>query len=100
MSYRAMRIARGDHTPLAGFDENEYVAAASFGDRDLAGLVEELATVRTATIALFRGLPHEAWPRRGTANGVEVSVRALATIIAGHELHHRELLETRYLGRA
>ena len=99
MSYRAMRIARADKTDLPGFDENEYVPAGSFGERDLASLVEELATVRNATIALLRGLPHEAWPRRGSANGSEVSVRALAAIIAGHELHHRELLETRYLGR-
>lgn len=99
MAYRATRIARADKTDLPGFDENEYVAAASFGERDLASLVEELTTVRNATISLFRGLPHEAWPRRGSANGSEVSVRALACIIAGHELHHRELLETRYLGR-
>jgi hypothetical protein len=99
MSYRALRIARSDRTELAGFDENTYVPAGSFGERDLGGLVEELATVRAATIALFRGLPHEAWPRRGSANGAEVSVRALAAIIAGHELHHRNLLETRYLGR-
>ncbi len=100
MSYRAMRVARGDRTPLAGFDENEFVAAASFGERDLAGLIEELATVRSATIAMLRGLPHESWPRRGSANGNEVSVRALAAIIAGHELHHREILETLYRGRS
>jgi hypothetical protein len=100
MSYRALRIARGDKIDLHGFDENEYVPAGSFGDRDLASLTEELTTVRNATIALLRGLPHEAWPRRGSANGSEVSVRALASIIAGHELHHRELLETRYLGRS
>jgi hypothetical protein len=100
MAYRALRIARADRTDLAGFDENEYVPAASFGERDLASLVEEFTSVRTATITLFRGLPHEAWPRRGTANGAEVSVRALAAIIAGHELHHRELLETKYLGRS
>lgn len=97
MAYRALRIARGDRTELAGFDENEYVPNGSFGERDLASLVEEFATVRSATISLLRGLPHEAWPRRGSANGAEVSVRALASIIAGHELHHRELIETRYL---
>jgi hypothetical protein len=99
MSYRAMRIARGDKTDLPGFDENEYVPAGSFGERDLISLAEELTSVRAATIALLRGLPHEAWPRRGSANGSEVSVRALACIIAGHELHHRELIETRYLSR-
>ena len=100
MAYRALRIARSDQTELAGFDENTYVPAASFGERDLASIVEEFATVRAATIALFRGLPHEAWPRRGVASGHPVSVRALAAIIAGHELHHRNLLETRYLGRS
>ena len=96
-AYRALRIARADRTPLPGFDENEFVATASFGERDLGHLLEEFTLLRNSTIALFRGLPHEAWPRRGVASDNEVSVRAIAAIIAGHELHHREILETRYL---
>lgn len=96
-AYRALRIARGDATPLPGFDENAYVPAGHFGDRPLGQLVEEFAAVRTATLALLNGLPAEAWARTGTASDTTVSVRALAAIIAGHELHHRAILEERYL---
>lgn len=96
-AYRALRVARGDATPLEGFDENAYVPAGRFAARALGQLVEELTAVRTATVALLNGLPEEAWTRTGTANGVPVSVRALAVITAGHELHHRALLEEHYL---
>lgn len=96
MAYRALRIARGDTTPLPGFDENAYVPVAGCDDHALRDLVQEWVDTRQATITLFRNLPAEAWPRRGTANGNEISVRALAFIIAGHERHHRETLRTRY----
>lgn len=95
-TYRALRIARADHTPMSGFDENDYVRAASFGDRSLASLAEEFGHVRNATVALFRSLSKDAWSRRGVANKNEVTVRALAFIIAGHELHHRRILDERY----
>jgi hypothetical protein len=100
MAYRALRIARGDSTPLPGFDENLFVERSGHGERPLADLLAELAAVRASTVTLFRGLPEEAWGRRGQANGKEVSVRAIAYIIAGHELHHRRILEERYLGFA
>lgn len=96
LSYRALRIARGDKTPLAGFEENDYVPAADFGSRSLGGLLEEFQATRRATVALFDGLQADAWARRGTASGSGISVRALACIIAGHELHHRALLRERY----
>ena len=95
-SYRALRFARGDTTDLPGFDENIYVPAGNFRERTLKSLTEEWLTVRIATLALLDGLPEEAWLRRGTANGQPVSVRGLAWIIAGHELHHRALLHERY----
>lgn len=101
MAQRALRFARGDGTPLPGFEENAYVAAADFEGRPLPGVVAELRAVRAATVALLRGLPDAAWTRRGVANGMPVTVRGLACIIAGHELHHRNILETRYgLGRS
>lgn len=96
MAYRALRIARGDTTPLAGFDENAYVPAARSDELDLDSLVEEWVAVRKASVAMFGNLPSEAWTRQGTANGAAVSVRALAYIIAGHERHHLETLRTRY----
>ncbi len=95
-AYRALRFARGDETPLAGFDENVYVPAGEFERRSIADVVAEFEAVRAATVALLGGLPEAAWVRWGVANGQRVTVRALAHIIAGHELHHVEVLRTRY----
>jgi uncharacterized damage-inducible protein DinB len=94
--YRALRIARADQTPLSGFEQEDYVRGGNFAERTLADLAEEFALVRAASIALFKSLSKEAWQRRGVANKNEVSVRALAFIVAGHELHHRLILEERY----
>ena len=96
-SYRALRFARNDQTPLPGYEQNDYVRNADFDNRDLGEMAEEFATVRRATVQLFRPLNETEWMRRGKANENDVSVRALAYIIAGHELHHMEVLRTRYL---
>jgi hypothetical protein len=96
MSVRALRIARGDPTPLPGFDEDAYVPAMEADARAIDDLMLEWSAVRRATLALFRGLPAAAWARRGVANGSAVSVRALAYIVAGHERHHLETLRNRY----
>ena len=96
-AYRALRIGRADETPLPGFDENAYTAASTFDDRPLPAVIAELEAVRAATVALLEGFGAEAWSRRGTANGVAVTVRGIAWIIAGHELHHRSILRERYL---
>jgi hypothetical protein len=95
-AYRALRIARGDQTPLPGFEQDDYVRGGAFGERTLAELAEEFVQVRGATIAFFRSLGKDAWLRRGVANKNEVTVRALGFIVAGHELHHRRILEERY----
>ncbi|TVY10895.1 DinB family protein [Paenibacillus cremeus] len=97
MSYRLLRIARGDTTNLPGFSEEAFVAGASFDQRTIAELVDELAVVRQATLSLLQGIQDEAWLRKGTANNIEVSARSLGYIIAGHELHHRSVIEERYL---
>lgn len=91
-SYRALRIARNDPTPLPGADLEAYVPAAGFESRRLADVVGEYEAVRRATIALLRGLDAAAWTRMGTADGNAISVRALAYILAGHETHHVEEL--------
>lgn len=96
-AYRILRFARGDATPLAGFDENQYVPAGRFDDRSLADLIGEFRAVRAATTVLLRGLPFDSLDRRGTANGVPLTARAIAWTTAGHELHHRHILRERYL---
>jgi uncharacterized damage-inducible protein DinB len=94
--YRALRIARGDATPLAAFDENAYALAGGFDRRTLRSLADELERVRASTLDLFRHLDGEALERWGTASGAPVTVRALAWIVAGHEFHHRRILRERY----
>jgi hypothetical protein len=94
---RALRFARNDPAPLPGFEQDDYVRNSTFDTYPLADLAAELEAVRQSTIFLFRHMDEQAWTRRGVANNAEVSVRALAYIIAGHELHHRAILRTRYL---
>ena len=96
-AFRALRFARNDSTPVPGFEQDDYVRNATFDAYPLAELVTELESVRQSTVLLFKHLEESAWTRRGIANNAEVSVRALAYIIAGHELHHREILSARYL---
>ncbi len=95
-SYRALRIARNDDTPLAGFDENKYVPAGKFDARTMASLVDEVVQVRDATMSLVRTIDAEAGARLGTASGKSVSARALIWIIAGHMAHHVGVLRERY----
>lgn len=94
---RALRFARADSMALPGFEQDDYVRNATFDEFPLADLASELESLRRSTILFFSHLSEDAWMRRGTANGAEVTVRALAYIIAGHELHHRGILQTRYL---
>lgn len=97
MAYRALRIARADTTPLPGFEQDDYVAAARFEARTLSDLISEFESIRAATLSLFRSLDDTALRRRGVASGYDVSARALAFIIAGHERHHMSVLRSRYL---
>lgn len=96
-TYRALRFARADETALASFDENAYIANASFDDRSLASLCDEFEAVRRASVLLFASLNATEWMRRGIASNNAMSVRALAWVSAGHELHHVGILRTRYL---
>ena len=96
MAYRALRIARNDRTPLSGFEQDDYVKNGGFDLRSVGNLGREFEQVRRATISLFRNLEPDAWERSGVANNVEITVRALAYVIAGHELHHKAILKDRY----
>ncbi|HEX7192719.1 MAG TPA: DinB family protein [Thermoanaerobaculia bacterium] len=96
-AYRILCIARGDTKPLESFNENLYVAGANFEERSLASFGDEYRLIRASTIALLRSLAPDAWLKRGTVTDYTASVRGLAWHIAGHELHHIEILRTRYL---
>ena len=96
-AYRALRFARNDSAPLAGFEQDDYIRGSDFHSRSAASLAQEYEHVRQATLYLFEFIGSQAWDRKGQANGVDVSVRALAWIVAGHELHHLTVLNTKYL---
>ena len=95
-AYRALRFARADGQPVAGFDENAYVPAGRFNERPIADLADEFQAIRSATVHLFRYLDEDEMARRGIANSHPISVRALGFVIAGHERHHAKLLRDRY----
>lgn len=96
MSYRALAFARGEAAPLPGYEQDDYVLAGRFDERTIESLVAELESVRAATLALFGGLDPEALTRVGVASGARFTVRALAFLICGHEIHHKQLLRERY----
>lgn len=95
--YRALCIARGEKQNLPGFDQDNYMLTAPYKHIELEDLLSELRLVRLSNIAMFRSLDEEAWNRVGTANGNEITVRALAFIMGGHVRHHMNVLRERYL---
>ncbi len=96
-AYRALCLARGERSPLPGFDEKLYAAGADADERPLEDLLAEYSAVREASLALFRSLSAAAWTRVGTVNGYSATARGLAFHIAGHELHHVRIIRERYL---
>lgn len=95
-SYRLTRIARGDQTPLAGFDENAWAKTAPHGRRKMAAVVDELVAIRRSTLALIGSLDESSIGNTGVANNNPVSARAICWIIAGHTQHHLDVLRERY----
>ena len=96
-AYRALRFARADQTELAGFDENDYVPQSNAGHRTRLSLYDEYKAVRASTIELFKSMNDETIDRSGKANGNDIAVRAIGYIIAGHELHHLQVIKERYV---
>ena len=97
MSYRLLRVGRGDETALAGFNENLYVNGAHFDRLPLNEILDDFIATRAATITLIQNMPEEAWANKGFANNTEITTNAIAYIIAGHAIHHRKIVIERYL---
>ncbi|HVU53401.1 MAG TPA: DinB family protein [Puia sp.] len=96
-AYRALRIGRGDTTPLPGFEQNDYVPYSKANERTVRSIMKEYDSVRRATLTLFRSFTEEDLLRKGTANNNVYSVRGLLYHLAGHELHHLRILQEKYL---
>ncbi len=96
-TYRALRIARKDRTPLPGFDQDEFALNCDANRRTLKSLMNEYKAVRMATIALYDSFTEEMLMEIGTASNSALSVRAVAFITIGHENHHCKVIKERYL---
>jgi hypothetical protein len=96
-SYRALRISRGDKTPIEGFEQNDYIAKSNANDRTFADLLDEFSLERQANLHLFRNIAQAGSQEMGTASDNPVSARAIVYIMAGHVRHHIDVLKTRYL---
>ena len=97
-AYRALCFARNDKTELPGFEQDEYTLYSNANDRSIENIMQEYEAVRRATIALYKGLDKTALMREGIANENKATVRALGYHIAGHELHHINIIKEKYLG--
>ncbi len=96
-AYRALRFARNDATELAGFEENDYAANCMSELRTPESIINEYLAVRSATITLFESFNEEVLMRKGISNGKEFSVGLLGVVMAGHQIHHMNILSERYL---
>lgn len=97
MAYRALSIARGEQASLPGFDQDAYVQTALFDEVPLVRLLEEFEMTRYALVSMLRNIPESTYANLGVANNVPVTVRALINIIAGHTIHHMNILRERYV---
>src|SRR5688572_8796495 len=95
-AYRMLRIARGDSTPLPGFEENDYARTARADRRPFSDVLAEWSIVRDATAALAASIPEGDWGNMGTSGGAPMSARALVYIVLGHTEHHLAVLADRY----
>lgn len=96
-SYRALCFARKDAGPLPGFDENLFAANSKADDRTKKDLLKELKTVQESSAQLFRSFDEEQLNQPGVASGNPTYVKGIAYILVGHALHHKKILEERYL---
>lgn len=99
-AYRALRVARGDKTPIEGFEQDGYIENSHANRRPISKLIDEFTLLRKANLMFFENLEPGDWIRTGIANNVEISVRSLAWIMVGHIRHHVAILQDRYFAKS
>lgn len=97
--YRALSIARGDQTQLPGYNQDDYVLKSEANGRKILDVVKELSVLRSSTIALFSGLTQPMLQRSGYADGKRISAGAVPYVLLGHEMHHLNVIEQKYIGK-
>jgi hypothetical protein len=98
-AYRALRFARKDKTSLPGYDENFFASNSAANDRKILGIVKEFSLLRASTIELFQSFTQEMWDEIGTANDTQMRTSFLPYMLCGHEIHHRNTIEEKYIGK-
>jgi uncharacterized damage-inducible protein DinB len=98
-AYRALRIARKDKHELGGYDENLFATYSKANERKILGIVKEFSLLRASTIELFQSFDEEMWNEVGLANGKVTKASLFPFMICGHEIHHRNIIEERYIGK-
>ncbi|MEX0844769.1 MAG: DinB family protein [Balneolaceae bacterium] len=96
-AYRALAFSRRDPNPLPSMDQDNYVKFGNFNSRTIHNIANEYLAVRISSIHLFQNMTKEMLSLKGTASGLEFTVRSLPFIIAGHELHHINIIKDKYL---
>ncbi|HLK27837.1 MAG TPA: DinB family protein [Puia sp.] len=96
-AYRILRFARNDKTELPGFEQDDFAKYSFANRRSIQTIFEEFESVRRATITLIDSLEDEILMNQGTCNGYQTNVRSLAYHLAGHELHHINIIKEKYL---
>lgn len=96
-AYRALRFSRYEPANLPGFEQDNYVCLGPYAQCKMAYLIEEVEIVRKGTLCVFRNMTPEMWSRGGVASDNPMTVRAVAYVLAGHELRHVQVLKERYL---
>ncbi|GGH87824.1 hypothetical protein JOD43_004099 [Pullulanibacillus pueri] len=97
MHFRLFHISRGDHAPLSGFDQEDYIQASPYGAYDPNSLLDYHKNVRQTTLSTLKGLTDDDWLKQGCIDDQPISTRSLAFIIAGHTLHHLNMIKEKYL---
>lgn len=96
LAYRALRFARNDKTSLPGYEEDDYGKEAKAERRSLEDIFEEASLLRKSTVALFKSFTKEMLIREGVCFNQRISVIALGFVIAGHPVHHTNIIRERY----
>lgn len=96
-AHRALWFARQSPAPLSGFDENEYAAIADVNKRSLQSLCNEFMAVRKSSEYLFNSFSPKKLTTSGIANNNSITVNAIGFVLLGHFLHHKKIMEERYL---
>jgi len=95
--YRALRFSRNDSTKLAGFEQDDFIAHSNYSQQSLTDLIEQFYLLRKTSVSFFKSLSKAMWSNKGTASGNQGTVRAIAFIMAGHVIHHMQIINKKYL---